>query len=274
MTVKWIVAPYAFDGRIGGNIHEVAMSMGYDVDICDFIESLKRYTPPNDYEDRPVILYGSIPFVRRNHHRYCPGAFGLAETSVSKYMSQVPSDWFLNGDGVLITYGMLKDRFRKLQDMLGAKRLFVRPESGFKPFTGFVIDDDNFAIECLTLEQVCHVQPDDMLFVATAKDIGEEYRYVIIDGQVVASSDYNWNDFDDIKGITDPVCDAMAKLVAGHGWQPDIAYTVDVTLYRGEPKIVEYNSFSCSGFYGCNLRDIVYHASLAAEKVFRETFDI
>lgn len=257
----WVFAPYAFKDRIGGNIHEVASDIGLDIDICDFDEKFKKYESPKDYGIRPVILYGSHQFVRRHYHRYYPGAFGLQGTSINEYMSNIPSQWLLNSDGMALPWGLYKSQFERLCDLYNSDSLFIKPIDGSKSFTGFTTTKENFVIDCLTVEQLSAIENHQFIWISKPKNIQSEYRYVVINKQIVAGSDYNWDDFNDIKGITDEECDQLAQKVAQYTWQPDFMYTVDVGLSDNQPKIIEFNSFSCAGFYGCNLKNILISAN-------------
>ena len=133
--------------------------------------------------------------------------------------------------------------------------VFVRPDSGFKYFTGFVANsakDIEYALESLSDSQLC--------MISSVKDIVEEYRFVI--GQA------NYENFVIAGSMYSPECMTVQpdhkvwkfiqSVLDQEGSSPDDMYTLDACVLRdGSIKIVELNSFSCAGLYECNVERIV-----------------
>jgi hypothetical protein len=155
-------------------------------------------------------------------------------------------DLLLNDDFHILPFGELKRRSAPSADV------FVRPDRVTKSFTGFPVKAGSFEYEMSCLDRLSGVGAEELIVVASAKPIDLECRYVIADGQVVAKSTYGWAEGFTPSTATDKRCDDIAREVAGRDWQPDTVYTCDVALSGERARVVELNSFSCSGLYACD----------------------
>lgn len=224
--------------------------------------------------DRPYecsVLFGSHQFVQRVNPdgRFQPGHLGVNQkTRASQYMSNLPLDWFLNRDGVFMTWAMFKQRARELYYNHDTNLLFVRPDSGFKTFAGQRVMYGTLDHDISTLDQTSGVMDDTMVLVNPGIDIQGEFRFVIADHQVIAGSEYRWDGKLDVRRDWPEECWNLASRVAASDWQVDIAYTCDVALTEEGPKIVELNGFSCAGLYACDLTKVVLGVSKAALREF------
>jgi len=200
---------------------------------------------------------------------YQPGALGVNErTKASCYMSNLPLDWFMNREAVFMTWKMFKARARELFYDQDTDRLFVRPDSGYKSFAGQVVNYGTLEEDIKTIDQLSGVMDETMIMIAPCHDIKGEFRFVVADGKVVAGSEYRWDGRLDIRRDWTPECEELARKVAEHDWQVDIAYTCDVALLEDSVKLVELNGFSCAGMYACDLNKVIPAVSAAAIKEF------
>jgi hypothetical protein len=155
------------------------------------------------------------------------------------------------------------DLLRRWENLTNDGSLFIRPDSGAKPFTGHVVaPDEKHKIKSL----IRAIGPESLVVVAPAREIGEENRFVICDRKVVAGSRYLPDESPDYKNSFLRLADKIAR----HKWQPDLCYTVDIAESEGGIYLLEINSFSCAGFYQCNINHIVKCASAAAMREWEE----
>ena len=186
-------------------------------------------------------------------------------------MSNLPQEWFLNRFPNFTSWAMLKWQIENLPGSLPwnahTGKMFVRPNSGFKTFAGTVLDiGRNLDVDVKTLDQHTSVMPETLVLYSTAFPLEGEFRFVIADKQVIAGSEYRWDGKLDVRRDWPQSCWDLAQKVADHEWQVDIAYTCDVALLDGEPRIVELNSFSSAGLYACDLERVVDGVSRAAAR--------
>ena len=230
-------------------------------------EDSGRYLVPEIDTSSCFVLFGSHQFTKaiNPNGRFQPGGLGVNErTRASAYMSNLPLDWFLNREGVFMTWAMFKHRAREMFFEHDTNMLFVRPDSGFKTFAGQRMKYGTIDHDISTLDQTSGVMDETMVLVNCGTEIKGEFRFVIADKQVIAGSEYRWDGVLDVRRDWPQECWDLAQKVAGGDWQVDIAYTCDVALTEEGPRIVELNGFSCAGLYACDLELVVEGVSRAA----------
>jgi hypothetical protein len=208
-----------------------------------------------DTHDECTVLYGSIEFVeqRMDAGAYSPGAYYSRESyRCTYYLPTLPNELVGNGRGVYLTFSDFVKRREQIYRLFGVSRLFIRPDSGAKVFTGLCITPENAGFELQSLMKLTQVTDETLILVAPAAEISAEYRFYIVEGKVITGSRYMVEGKPDQSPETDPQCRAVAELVAQLPWQIDLAYTCDVGLFDGIAKIVELNAFSTSGLYRCD----------------------
>ena len=213
-----------------------------------------------------VIGYGSINFCKKVEKTdLFPGVYFKSDIlNYHKYVHNY-TNYMLNNDYYLLPFGDLSKR--KINSSI-----FIRPDSGLKTFTGKTLTPDNFYDEISSLRQINRVDDSTLCVVSSVKNIDAEFRYFIIDGKVITGSEYRWDNILDVRIDTLPVCDELADIVASMQYQPNLMYVCDIAYTEGCAKIIELNSFSCSGTYACNTLDIVKYATLASIKDYQNYY--
>ena len=218
-----------------------------------------------------TVLYGPIKFVRQmEKHPLTPGSFGFKQsTNQSHYMGALPTELFFNHDAIWLPFGAILEKRQALSQYLGNK-FFIRPDSGFKTFTGFDCTIKDLEHELSTLKQTKGARPEDMCVVSSCKEIQAEYRFVIADGKVIAGSQYRWDEVLYVRLDVDPKAEAFAQSVAERtDWRLDDCYVLDVFMTSaGVPKIGEFNSFSSAGLYHCDMDAVVKGVTDIAQNVW------
>ena len=213
--------------------------------------------PKIQYEPECVYAFlGSFEELRRvqKHCSISVATYGLNKLiNRSGYVSYIPNDCFLNADSIMITWGQLANHPSRFFDMFKTDRLFVRPDSGSKTFSGQVFETSTILEEMKFLDRYSSVAPKTIIWVGGAKTIEQEYRFWISAGKVVTWSEYSW-DKTPVNNSVPPskIVMDMAEQVANYEWQVDRIYTIDITEHHEVAKIIELNSFSCAGLYNCD----------------------
>jgi len=212
-------------------------------------------------KDDCVVIYGSISFVRQQmkQHRFIPGGYLPEKTMESLgYMPYIDKpELMANYNHVFTTFKDFIHRKEFFYDTFNTNKVFIRPNSGLKTFTGLPVHLDEFDYEINTLRQLKQVSDDVLILVSNCKKIAEEYRFFIVNREVITGSQYKLNDELNVKVGYAQEAYEVALEMATNAWQPDIAYACDVGIVNGEPKIIELNSFSSSGFYACDIPTII-----------------
>lgn len=236
----------------GMQVHEIEHRLGTKVDFDKY------------HKDDCIICYGDIDFVRQVRQRapFIPGAYcNFDNMRCSTYFTYL-GEHLLNRQYLMMPIGDLLRRWDELIDIFypwasvrGNKSLFVRPDSGVKPFTGDVVKPE----EKLKIQSIVQsVGPETLVVVAPEKHIIAEWRFVVCLGNVVTGCQYLPVESPDYP----PSSFRLAEVVAANKWQPDLCYTVDIAESDGKFYVLEINSLSCAGLYVCDMSRIVHWVSI------------
>lgn len=205
------------------------------------------------------ILFCSLQvasWVRFNHPGLANG-ITLPEGFLrhSNYSSLLSPETLLNPEGLYLPWGQIPRNIPHLEARFGA-HLFLRPDSSLKPFPGFDIATRDLAGEWNARCQTDRVEPGEMCFIASGRDVPDlEYRVWIVDARVVTSAPYSWNPRRAalaLKRASDPdrtACETAASEIAERLEMHEQCYTADFTMVEGTPRLVELNAISTSGWY-------------------------
>lgn len=206
-------------------------------------------------EGQPV-LFASIPvarYIRKNLQKLSSGlilpAEGFSESVLfwNQYTTMLPTNWLLNHDCIILPFGSVKNHITKIERTYG-NRIFIKPVSPWKTFTGFDCTAHNINHEISSLRQSEKVLDGELVLVTGYKVIDPvEYRCWCIDGRVVTSSAYSWSQID-----TSPIPQSAIKLaedVADFMSMRENAVVIDIGMESGEAKVIEMNAITTSGWY-------------------------
>ncbi len=231
------------------------MQVFYDKRITnrDIVGTVISNDGVNDRYDRHIITFCTIQqaFNARRNPNVAWSRGVIFDPDVFKhsfYSSYIDEGYLLNPDGIYLPYGNVVGMVNWLDNHFGGD-LFIRPESGNKPFTGFDTYERDSASEIAAYRQTCAIQDHEMVFITNHKKIEEiEYRFWIYEGTVVGASSYSWTH--GLENKTVPL-DAyeMVENVTENLQYVMQTYVVDVARYEGEYRVIELNAFSTSGWY-------------------------
>jgi len=205
------------------------------------------------------LAFGSISFIRaaRRHLTHQPLAYYSDERFyLSRYAHKLPSSWMLNSGGFFLPCASVLDQLPAIERWLDGQAFFMRPDSGAKVFTGQRIEYVDAKRQIESLARVSSLTPDTMVYLAPDQPVEAEYRIFIVNRKVISGSFYSFEETSSGAEIPNNVL-SLADDVARHAWQIDIAYSCDIALINGHPKVVELNAGSTSGFYDSDSMSIV-----------------
>lgn len=139
-----------------------------------------------------------------------------------------------------------------------SQEMFIKPSSDLKGFTAGIIQPNQTIKDYIYTTSRQASWLEETILVSPIKSIHSEYRFFIIDREVVASSRYRLMN----ESATSPIipkevlekAHELSKL-----YQPDRVFTMDLALLENEKiEIMEYNCFNGSGTYKANLEDLFH----------------
>ena len=291
MKAKWLLENEIFEDNTD-KLKEILKNKGYAVNTVPYIP----FEYPGTLVDRCyetynsedcVFFYGSINFGRKLRNAWTPGVYLNEKAYECTSYYPVIGDILLHYDDfIMLPYGVLKEKKEDIFNLIGNSEIFVRPNSGTKEFTGFVTTEQRFDDD-VKLAGFYDVEPELLCLISGSKNLKREYRFVIVNGNVISGSLYrDWTiGYDDInsasyvmkwsKHVDGPVDNQDAWKIAqeaANQYNPDRAWTIDIAETDKECKVLEIGCFSCAGLYGNDLEVVVDEVSEAAEEEWNEIF--
>jgi len=216
-----------------------------------------------------VLFWGSLGCAYRERvaARWRPGAIGDVERFRCTAYLPALAPVLANADAIVTTVRALVERpVEVLGPLAGAERVFVRPDSAEKPFSGRVV-----ALAGLTAAALDHgFYYDDLdlaVLVAPAWQVAREWRFVVAEGVVVAGCEYGAERRARGHDVLDGAR-ALATEVAHAPWQAAPLYVVDIAEVDDALAVMELNPFSGADLYACDPRAVIGAASSVAERLF------
>lgn len=193
--------------------------------------------------------YPSTPWLFFNNNNY----------KVSYWLPRIDSDIaVLNKEALFLPKGLLNSIQISRVVNLGDK-LFIKPDSGNKPFTGFsVVNDHDLYKNIQDHLLFSHVEPEEMCVLSPHKNLESiEWRFWIAENKIIAYTPYAWESEPVFYEPPEKVME-MAEKMARNSWQPDYCYVADFcTTIDGEVMLIEINAASTSGVYNVDLTKLL-----------------
>jgi hypothetical protein len=295
MKSKWLVEADVFQDNTDKLI-EVLKQKGIDHHVLKYIpfdddlpnRCLKIYGP-----EECVIFYGSLNFGHKLRKlSWVPGVY-LNEKNFecTSYYPYLKGMLLHHDDYMMMPYGDLVNQKTRIFNHFREDKVFIRPNSGMKQFTGMICHEDDF-YDCVKLAGFYDVEPELLVLISRVYPLEKEWRFVIVDGEPVSGSLYrDWSSPEKITPGTvtrDYVlrnshslwegCDDKQALMiayeAAKRYNPDHCWTIDIARTEfGTYPVLEIGCFSGAGLYGNDLEKVVDAVSKAALNEWNEYND-
>jgi ATP-grasp domain-containing protein len=137
------------------------------------------------------------------------------------------------------------------------ERVFVRPDSALKPFSGRVLATKDISLAALD-HGFYYDDLDLPAVVAPTAQLEEEWRFVVVDSEIVAGSSYlaNGREAGASLDASTPAWDYAARLSRRLA-PPDPVYVLDICETDRSLRLLELNPFSGADLYDCDRAVIV-----------------
>jgi hypothetical protein len=275
---KWFVEDFHPDNRFGDLAVE-AKNQGCDVYVEKYIPMEGMDLSFIDKDDC-VLTQTSINFALqiKKQTNWNPGPWLTVENyeCVHYYpILQNANIPLFNGTCLFDTRINVEKGIGKYVEAIGEPstgRIFIRPSSGIKPFTGmvFIAKEPYFSSDWFWVRE--GTKEEDILLMArpvgNEDRIVAEWRFIAAEGEILTGSQYKKESESDYSSSFEQQALELAKETA-KVYQPDPMYTVDICKNaKDEFSVMELNSFSCAGLYGCDLKPVVTRAIEIARKQY------
>jgi len=275
--VKWLLERDVFDEDLNPII-EAIKQQGFEHEIITYIP-FEGGSYDQFADDDCVICYGSLNWVRQmTRQKTWVGIWlNLPNFECTKYYAHF-GKYLLNSDYMMMPLSELNRRHLEIAKIYG-RDYFVRPSTGFKSFTGQVVNSADWKRSADWINEFG--SPEEMVVVSSVKEICSEYRFLVADKEVIAGSRYKLNGNSEPErydpNIHYPDAIEVAQQIAAEKWEPDRLYVIDIGAYWKHDelffRLIEINSFSSSGWYDCDPTLPVQEASRIVLEEWKDVHD-
>ena len=218
--------------------------------------------------DACVLFTGTLPLMRyiQHHRRWIPGGWcNFDRLSCSKYYAYF-GPFLVNRHYAMLPIAEAIREADHLFSSLGRDgKLFIRPDSVDKSFSGKLVDVDSFH-SFLTPNAT---DPTLLVLVSEPQRLKREWRLFVAQSTVVTGSQYRLNGETNVaSSIPREVIDFGNEVLSAVNWRPDPLFVMDVCESERGMRVVELNSFSCSGQCAIDLDKYVEVASEFASRAW------
>lgn len=136
----------------------------------------------------------------------------------------------------------------------GGAACFVRPDSPLKPFSGRVLARDGITLD--RLDHGFYYEDEELpIVVASCREIGVEWRLVIVHGRLISGSAYDAATRTTLKGESGSAAyDFAQEVLSRHDMRRfGQGCVMDVAQVDGVWRVMEFNPLSGASLYGCDL---------------------
>lgn len=221
---------------------------------------------PASIPNRHVIFHGSLGNAVRveNQLGWSPGSFCPVDKFHCSSWYEAARPWLVHLDWLICpAIELVADPGGIATRLQSEGKLFVRPDSPLKPFSGRVVETNT-----LTLSSLDHgfYYDDETLpiVVAPVQLIGDEWRFVVVNQRVITGSAYDPATRKPKPIELDSAAAIFASTVASQLEPPSIVYVLDVCWCNDQFRLLELNPFGGADLYACDANAIVENVSKVA----------
>jgi hypothetical protein len=280
--VTWVVEQDVFlknEKAIKEAVQKYGMTY-YPYYDCDIKNSMSKLLNDLGGNADCVISYACLDVMSkfRREIPYTPTSYATFNNFKCSTYYPHYQDYLLATEYAFYPFGVLDSLKDDIFDKFGEDgKIFIRPDSGMKIFTGKVLEQgkcENGILDALKGWIYYDIPPEELVLVAKPSRIVKEYRFIAAGGEVISGSQYMALDSEgnlvhDEKAEYAQNAWNLAQKVAKEEWTPDRIFSIDIAelnwhdgeKYGPEYKLIEINAFSTCDWYLCNVDKVINKAS-------------
>jgi hypothetical protein len=206
----------------------------------------------------PVIVIGSYSLNNTVKKKgWKPGFIDIIHQDFEKQREHWGEN-MLNYDAHVYCFG---DTFNLEEEF------FIRPSTDSKCFSGTLMTrkeflDWRYCVLDLKEDDGSTITKDTKIVISSPKKILQEYRFWIINGNIITSSLYKMGHRVVYSSNVDKAVEwfvmSMTHPMSVHSWNPAHAYVLDIAMVgENKFKIIEINNINSAGLYAANIPKLV-----------------
>jgi hypothetical protein len=274
----WVIEDFVADNCYKDLINEVK-KQGHECCVISYEPFQSGNYDKVFADDDCVVFQGSINLaeqLQKDKPKWIPGVIANWRNYWCVTWYAHMREHLLNKDYRCMTVGTLLDEKWDLYRRFGQDAtIWVRPDSGNKPFTAQTIELEKFdKFYDQWIKGFC--KPEDGIVVSTPKKINSEFRYICSGNDIIAMSCYKYQENKVyVPSAPTKATEKCKEILTDlhHSFPinfPDAFFACDIWEdIEGNYYLGEFNAFSSCGLYKCNKEVIVRMVSEYAEQQYR-----
>lgn len=172
--------------------------------------------------------------------------------------------WLLHERWAVVPLIELVEEPDRVMNEVGASgAVFVRPDSPLKPFSGRVVPREAIALRAF--DHGFYFEDEALpVIVAPVRKVDREWRFVVVEGKIVAGSGYEAKRRSAVPGQPEGEPWLFASQIAEAFEAPQAVHVLDLCEADGRLHLLEVNPFSGADLYACDRRAVVRAVSKVA----------
>lgn len=215
--------------------------------------------------DEPVVFHGGLGNAARLRalDRWSPGALcNTTALACSAYYPRV-GRWLAAKRHLFSTVReLVASPERVTAPLRECDRIFVRPDSPLKPFSGRVVALDGLCADALD-HGFYYDDLDLPIVVAAVEELGREWRLVVTPQGIAAGSGYEAEGRGAGESVVPAAVRDLGEEISRALEFPDPVVVIDVVETEAGLRLLELNPFSGADLYGCDLEAVVQAVTTA-----------
>lgn len=252
--MTWIIENEAFSG--GDILLSALRELNKDVILWD-----DKFWNTEEYKSFPkdCIFRGSLENVEKLYKKQLFHS-GLYNDQIFSYsfFSKFFKDYMFNKDVVFTSISEVLTN-PSIIKQLNSEKVFVRPDSSLKEFSGRIIPSENLTPAHFDYD-FYHNNLSLPIVLSSVKSIEKEYRFVCVNQQIVAGCEYLADGRKGGRAIlseeNNPAYLFAQKMVDDNPFFYYI-YVIDICLSNGSFYLLEINPFGGADLYNCDAKKII-----------------
>lgn len=222
---------------------------------------------PSGIGTTPTVFHGSLENAHKvfKEWNWSPGSFCNMEAFHCSSWYDTARDWLLHTDWRILAANEFVANAQSIASDLGSpERLFIRPDSPLKPFSGRIISPKSVTLA--SLDHGFYFDDETLPIVAAPiRKIGREWRFIVVRDEIIMGSEYESSTRSAVSAAPESDAWAFAADVAASIPMPSAVYVLDVCESDGTLNLLELNPFGGADLYASYASKIVQAVSAVVE---------
>uniref|UniRef100_UPI000D39D591 ATP-grasp domain-containing protein n=1 Tax=unclassified Variovorax TaxID=663243 RepID=UPI000D39D591 len=250
--MHWVLQENLFKENEWANLTGALERFGIPFSVHKVVPFVGELVPPARPAQEKVVCFGSYSMRHTARAQgWTPGVYDLFDQNFQVQLGHW-GERMLNFDSRVVPFKHVP---------LLAEPTFLRPIDDSKYFAGKVFMPEEFngwkhKVVDLGHDHGTALSGDTLVQICRPKTLYGEYRFWVVNGEIVTRSMYKRGDKVVYASDVDERFDGFVRQCVA-AWQPHRAFVIDVCDTPLGMKIVEINTVNAAGFYAGNVQSLV-----------------